>query len=74
MKYTVHDPGTHLKIAGYARITDAFRRAYTLLPLDTPGKYHPDGRYVTVQEWDDASEPLRQWLISGRRPDDHGGG
>jgi len=64
--YTVHDPGTHMKVASYKTMGAAFRRAYRFLPLEVPGKYHPDGKYVTVQEWDDRSDPLRSWIISGK--------
>lgn len=66
MKYTVHEPGSRLKVAEYKLQFQAFRHAYNYLPLESPGSYSPQGRYVTVQEWGDHSEPLRQWLISGR--------
>ena len=66
--YTVHDPDTKRKVADYAHLATAFRRAYAFLPLDTPGTYNPKGRYVTVQEWDERGDPLRQWLISGTMP------
>ena len=68
--YTVHEPGSNLKRYQYKRLTDAFRRAYRFLPLDPPGHYKPDGRYVTVQEWDNErnAAPLRQWIISGMMP------
>jgi hypothetical protein len=65
--YTVHEPGSSLKIGEYKRQSAAFKFAYKYLPLDTPGTYNPDGKYVTVQEWDDNANPLRQWLISGQR-------
>jgi hypothetical protein len=66
-RYTVHEPGTDLKRHEYARLTAAFARAYRYLPLDPPGRYNLSGRYVTVQEWDDDMNPLRQWMISGKR-------
>ena len=65
--YTVHEPGSGLKVKSYQTLPAAFRCAYDYLPLDTPGQYNPDGRYVTVQEWDERSDPLRQWIISGKR-------
>ena len=68
MKYTVHDPATHMKADEFGTVPAAFRAAYRYLPLETPGKYHPAGKYVIVQEWDDNSNPQRQWLISGTMP------
>jgi len=65
--YTVHDPVTHMKIKSFRTLASAFRFAYKLLPLDGPAKYRPDGKYVTVQEWDEQVDPLRQWMISGRQ-------
>jgi hypothetical protein len=67
--YTLHAPGTNLKVREYKRLQSAFQAAYRYLPLASPGKYNPAGRYVTVQEWDAASNPLRQWVISGRAAD-----
>jgi hypothetical protein len=66
--YTVHDPQTHMKVSEHKTVQAAFRAAYRLLPLDGPGLYRPDGKYVAVQEWDDRTDPLRKWLISGRMP------
>lgn len=70
MYYTVHEPGSGMKRHQYKRLTDAFRRAYSYLPLDPPGPYNLKGRYVTVQEWDNEHNvaPLRQWMISGSVP------
>jgi hypothetical protein len=65
--YTVHKPGSNLKVGDYLSQSAAFKAAYKHLPLDTPGIYNPEGKYVTVQEWDDNTDPLRQWIISGRR-------
>lgn len=77
MKYTVHPPVPYKKGTGRVKtvnvkthecgtLDDAMTRAYTYLPLETPGHYHPNGKYVIVQEWDDGAEPLRQWIVSGR--------
>jgi hypothetical protein len=55
--FTVHDPKTHMNVGyTYRHRSSAVRRA----------QRYPVGQVATVQQWDSACEPVKQWRIEGR--------